>query len=65
MTLYYFLLRLKTNAKIIITDEDETFTIYADSVNALDELILYKMVKEWSLAGNQTIKVVLETIVSG
>lgn len=65
MTLYELLVVLKTNARVNITTELESFSIYADSVYALDESVQQMTVKEWSIKGGQTIDVVLETIVSG
>ncbi len=65
MTLYDLLTTLKTNAKVFVTNGDDTFTVYADSIKALDESIQGQLVAEWEIAGGQTIKVKLEHVVSG
>ena len=65
MTLYDLLSTLKTNAKVYVTNGDDTFTVYADSIKALDESIQGQLVSEWEIAGGQTIKVTLEHVVSG
>lgn len=65
MTLYDLLSKCQTVAKVRITDEDKSFTIYTDSVDALDELIKFKMVRSWELLGGQSMAVTLETIISG
>lgn len=65
MTLYDLLSTLKTNAKVTVVNDTETFTVYADSVHALDETIQDKPVKEWELKGGQTLEVILDQIVSG
>ena len=65
MTLYDLLSKCLTNVKVLITDEGKKFTVYSDSVDALDELIKFKMVRSWELLGGQSMAVTLETIVSG
>ena len=64
MTLYDFLSTLKTNAKVMVKNEEETFTIFADSIKALDESVQEKEIEKWEIAGGQTINVTLETIIS-
>lgn len=64
MTLYDLLSKCLTNVKVLITDEDKKFTVYSDSIEALDETIKFKSVKEWEVIGGQSISVTLETILS-
>lgn len=64
MTLYDLLSKCLTNVKVLITDEDKKFTVYSDSIEALDETIKFKSVKEWEMTGGQSISVTLETILS-
>ena len=65
MNLYDLLITLKTNAKVQVISEEKNFTVYVDSVTALDESFQEKVVKEWQLKGGQTIEVTLESVVSG
>lgn len=65
MNLYDLLISLKTNAKVQVISEEKNFTVYVDSVTALDESFQEKIVKEWQLKGGQTIEVTLESVVSG
>lgn len=65
MNLYDLLISLKTNAKVQVISEEKNFTVYVDSVTALDESFQEKVVKEWQLKGGQTIEVTLESVVSG
>lgn len=65
MTLYDLLSKCQTDAKVRIIDEDREYTIYAKSVDALDEAIKFKMVESWELMGGQNMSVTLERIVSG
>lgn len=64
MTLYELLSKLKTNAKVIIIDDESKYTVYADSINALDEIIKEREVTEWELTGGQSLQVTL-SIISG
>lgn len=65
MTLFDLLSTLKTNAKVSVKNGEDQFTIYADSINALDEAIQGTEVETWELMGGQAISVTLENIVSG
>ena len=65
MTLYDLLSTLKTNAKVSVKNGEDQFTVYADSINALDETIQEKDVDSWELMGGQNMSVTLEKIVSG
>lgn len=63
MTLYEFLSTLKTNIKVVITKDEETYEIFSNSVDGLDEFLKDALVQTWAIDRN-TITVILETILS-
>lgn len=65
MNLYDLLITLKTNAKVQVISDEKNFTVYCDSITALDETFQEKFVKEWQIKGGQTIEVTLQDVVSG